>query len=112
MTDALRIRFKPVDIEELRGLEFNHHMQGSETIEELGMELQSLGQKAFPSLTGRLLKGRFFQALHVNWQGKLGAPKTDESFKDLYDIVRILEQHEKQYAESAANRSGGESQKR
>ena len=65
VTEAPRIHFKPVDIEELHGLEFHHHMQGSETDEELGMELQSLGQKAFPSITGRkfdrLLKGRFFQ---------------------------------------------------
>ena len=36
---ALRERFKLVDIEELRGLEFHHKIQGSkETIEELGLD--------------------------------------------------------------------------
>ena len=107
---ALRSRFKAVDIEELCGLEFHHRVQVDETIEELGLELQSLGRKAFPSITGRefdrLLKGRFFQALHVKWQRKLAAPKTGETFQEFYDRARVLEQHEKQYAESAASRDG------
>jgi len=88
-----------VEIEELRGLEFHHKMQTSEMIEELGLELQTLANKAFPSTPAkdfdRILKGRFFQALHVQWQRKLGAPKPNESFKELYDRARILEQHEK-----------------
>ena len=66
---ALKSRFKSVDIEELRGLEFHHKRQESESIEELGMELETLGHKAFPPICGReldrLLKGRFLQALHV-----------------------------------------------
>ena len=33
--EALRKRFKPRDIEELRGLEFHHKIQGSDTIEQL-----------------------------------------------------------------------------
>ena len=49
---SLRSRFKAGDIEELRGLEFHYHVQVDETIEELGLELQSLGRKAFPSITG------------------------------------------------------------
>lgn len=69
------------------------------------MELETLGHKAFPSIRGReldrLLKGRFFQALHVKWQRKLGA-KTEETFKEL----RMLEQCE-QYAASAASRGNG-----
>jgi len=70
-TEALCSRFKSVDIEELRGLEFHHKVQGDEFIEELGIVLQALGRKAFPSSHGRefdqLLKGRFFQALrHVS----------------------------------------------
>ena len=48
-TAALCKRFKLVDIEELRGLEFHHRIQGKETIEELGMGLQTLRCKAFPS---------------------------------------------------------------
>ena len=35
---ALKNRFKSVDIAELRGLEFHHKQQESETVEELGME--------------------------------------------------------------------------
>lgn len=54
-----------------------------------------------------MLKGRFFQALQVRWQRKLGAPKTDETFKELYDRARMLGQREKQYAESAASRGDG-----
>ena len=104
-TTALCKRFKLVDIEELCGLEFHDRMLGKETIEELGMDLHTLGRKAFPSSHGkefdRLLKGRFFQAIHVKWQRKLGAPKTGETFQELFDRARVLEQHEKQYTESA-----------
>ena len=86
---ALQKRFKPADIEELRGLEFHHLIQGEDTIEQLGMNIQLLGRKAFPTIVGkdfdRLLKGRFFQALLVKWQKKLGAPKPDETFHQLYD---------------------------
>ena len=113
---ALRERFKLVDIEELRGLEFHHKIQGSkETIEELGLDLQALCRKAFPSSHGkefdRLLKGRFFQAIHVKWQRKLGAPKPSETFQELFNRARVLEQHEKQYQESAASRSGDKQDK-
>ena len=72
---ALRKRFQPGGIEELRGLEFHHLTQGSETIEQLGLRIQQLGRKAFPTIIGkdfdRLLKGRFYQALLVKWQGTL-----------------------------------------
>ena len=54
-----------------------------------------LGQKAFPSSQekefDRMLKGRFFQALHVKWQRKLGAPKPQETFRKLYNRARTLE---------------------
>ena len=99
--DALRKIFRPVDIEELRGLEFHRKVQENESVEQLGLELQRLGRKAFPSTDGkdfdRLLKGRFFQALLTKWQRKLGAPKPSETFQELYDRARTLEQHEKQY---------------
>ena len=108
-TQSLKKWFRTGDIEELRGLEFHHRTQGSETVEQLGIDLQRLGRKAFPSSKGkefdRLLKGRFFQALHVKWQRKLGAPKPQETFRELYDRARTLEQHEKQYAASAASKS-------
>ena len=106
--EALKNRFKSVEIEELRGLEFHHKMQTTESIEEFGLELQSLANEAFPSTPAkdfdRMLKGRFFQALHVQWQRKLEAPKPAESFKELYDRARIVEQHEKQYTAAAAAR--------
>ena len=106
---ALRKRFKPGGIEELRGLEFHHRTQGDETIEQLGLSIQQLGRKAFPSIAGkdfdRLLKGRFYQALLVKWQRKLGPPKPEESFYDLYTRARLAEEYEKQYAASAESRN-------
>ena len=103
---ALKSRFKPVDIEELRGMEFHQVMQGEESIEKLGLQLMSLSGKAFPSLGSkerdRLLKGRFFQALLPKWQRKLGAPKVGESFNELYERARTCERHDKQY-QSAYN---------
>ena len=106
---ALKKRFKPGGIEELRGLEFHHCTQGDETIEQLGMSIQQLGRKAFPMIVGkdfdRLLKGRFHQALLVKWQRKLGAPKADESFQDLFTRARVLEEHERQYTVSAESRT-------
>ena len=111
MTEALCARFKAVDIEELCGIEFHHLVQGDEIMEELRLELQSLGRKAFPLIVGHefdsLLKGRVFQPLHVMWQRKLGAPKTGETFQEFYDRARVLKQHEGQYAESAASHGDG-----
>ena len=42
--EALRKRFKPVDIEELRGIEFHQMVQGSQSVEELGLELQHVAK--------------------------------------------------------------------
>ena len=65
--DSLRKRFHPVDIKELRGLEFHRNVQ-DESVEQLGLKLR-LGRRAFPSTEGKdcdhLLKGRFFQALLI-----------------------------------------------
>ena len=75
---ALKKRFKPGGIKEVSGLEFHHHTKGDETIEQLGISIQQLGRKAFPTIVGkdfdRLLKGHFYQALLVKWQRKLGFP--------------------------------------
>ena len=61
-------------------------------MEQLGMDLQRMARQAFSNMPeaefNRLLKGRFFQALQVKWQRKLGAPKPEESFQDLYDRAR------------------------
>ena len=105
---ALKKRFRPIDIEELRGIEFHQKMQDAEITEQLGIDLQTLARRAFPELRGgkefdRLLKGRFFQALLPKWQRKLGAPQPEEPFKS-YDRARMLEKHELQYVTSAAVR--------
>ena len=44
-----------LDIEELRGLEFHHKTQAGESVEQLGISLQQLGRKAFPSMSGKEL---------------------------------------------------------
>ena len=106
--DSMKSRFRSLDIPELCGLDFHQMTQKEESIEKLGVELQRLCRKAFPSSSGkdldRLLKGRFYQALLPKWQKKLGAPKLDESFMDLYDRARTLEKHEEQYAAAARTR--------
>ena len=60
---ALRKRFLPTDIEELRSAEFYQLTQTEETVEEMGIKLQKLARIAFPSIVGKeydhLLKGRF-----------------------------------------------------
>ena len=109
LVDALKSRFKPVDIEELRGMEFHGLVQDKLSVEELGIKLQRLAKRAFPAITGkdfdRLLKGRFFQALLPRWQRKLGAPKPDETFDELFSRARITERREQQYSEVAEERS-------
>ena len=37
--NALRKRFESVEIEELKGLEFHHKTQGTESVEQLGVKL-------------------------------------------------------------------------
>ena len=70
------------------------------------MEIQRMARQAFSNMLepeyNQLLKGRFFQALQVKWQRKLGAPKPEESFQDLYDHARLMEQYEKQYSDTVA----------
>lgn len=64
---ALGKRFRPSDIKELCRLKFHHKTYGDESIDQLGITIQQLGRKAFPSISGkdfnRLLKGHFYQAL-------------------------------------------------
>ena len=97
---ALERRFHSLDIEELRGLEFHQLMQDTQSVEEVGIQLQRLARKAFPKSEAkefdRMLKGRFYQALLPKWQRKLGAPKPAESFDDLYARARAQEHHHQQ----------------
>ena len=106
--ESLKKKFEPVDTEELRGLEFHQLTQVNQSVEQLGLELQKLAKRAFPGLVGkdldRLLKGRFYQALLPKWQRKLGAPKTGESFEELYGRARMAECHDRQYTEAAGER--------
>ena len=86
---SLKKRFRLVEIEELKGLEFHRRVQGEESIEQLGMDIQKLGRKAFPSTAGkeldRLLKGHFYQALQLRWQCKLNASPAEETFEQLFE---------------------------
>ena len=106
---SLRKRFLLLDIEELRGLEFHQLTQEKQSVEKLGMDLQKLARKAFPKMDvkefDRLLKGRFYQALLPKWQRKLGAPKTAESFDDLFTRARTFERHEQQFSANSASRN-------
>ena len=82
---------------------------GSRSVEELGLELQRVAKRAFPSLVGkgldRLHKGRYFQALDPRWQRKLGAPKPEESFDELFNRARVVERREQQYKEVEGEKS-------
>ena len=113
---VLRSKFKPVDIEELRGTEFHQLVQKGQSVEQLGLQLQKVAKRAFPTLVGkdldRLLKGRFFQALLPKWQRRLGAPKTDESFDELFNRARTTECREQQYNDIADERRGKDRTKR
>ena len=110
---TLRKRFQSLDIAELKGLEFHQLMQGQQSIEELGVALQKLAFKAFPESGAkefdRLLKGRFYQALLPKWQRKLGAPKANESFEDLYARARAQERHEQQINATRKDATKGKS---
>ena len=110
--NAPRSRFKPVDIEELRGMEFHELKQTKQSVEQLSLELQKLATRAFPLITGkdfdRLLKGRFFQALLSRWQRKLGAPKPDESFDELFARARTTERRDEQYNTTMGDRNGSQ----
>lgn len=115
VVEALKKRFRSVEIEELKSVEFHRRVQSDETIQELGMDLQKLARKAFPLMADkefdRMLKGRFYQALLPRWQQKLNAPKPDETFGQLYERARMLEQHEKQFTASAASRGEASAKK-
>ena len=113
---VLRSKLKPVDIEELRGMEFHQLVQQKQSIEQLGLQLQKVAKRAFITLVGkdldRLMNGRFFQALLPKWQRKLGAPKTDESFDELFSRARTMECREQQYNDIADERKGKDKAKK
>ena len=85
-------------------------------MEQLGLQLQKVAKRAFPTLVGkdldRLMKGRFFQALLPKWQRKLGAPKPDESFDELFSRARTMECRERQYNDLADEHRGKDKAKK
>lgn len=94
--EALRKCFKPVDIEELCRIDFHQMIQGSQSVEELGPELQHVTKRAFPALVrkylDRLLKGCYFlPSIGYTLAEKLGAPKPEESFDELFNQARVGE---------------------
>ena len=111
---ALGKHFKPI-LRSCVVFEFYHLLQGNDSIEQVGIMIQRLGRRAFPSMNekefDRLIKGRFFQALLVKWQRKLEAPKPGETFHELYNRAQMMKQYEKQYAASAAAHSDQSSKK-
>ena len=52
---ALKSKFKPIYMEELRGMEFHQLVQKGQSVEQLGLELQKLAKQAFPCLSGKEL---------------------------------------------------------
>lgn len=98
----MKEKFKPIDIEDLRSQEFKQLAQGNMSVEQLGLKLQKLARHAFPrenSYTSRLLKIRFYQALLPFWKKKLGAPKWDETFEQLFHHTHAAERHKQQFRE-------------
>ena len=75
----------------------------------MGIKLQTLARIVFPNIVGKeynhLLKGRFNQGLLLKWQRKLGAPKPNKTFEELYDRALTLERHDRQYSQSTAERN-------
>ena len=55
-------------------MEFHQRMQDQESVEKLGLDLQRLARKAYPSMgeteLDHMLKGRFYQALFTNGRGR------------------------------------------
>lgn len=101
VVSTLKKWLRSLDIAELKGLEFHQLMQDRQSVDDLGVTLQKLAVKAFPESGAkkfdRMPKGRFYQALLPKWQRKLGAPKTDESFENLFSRTRAIERHEQQF---------------
>ena len=62
VVEVLECRFHSLDIEELRGLKFHQLMQDTQSVEDVGIQLQRLARKAFPKSGAkefdRMLKGQ------------------------------------------------------
>ena len=99
--EALKKRFKPVDIEELRGIEFHQKMQEQQSVEQLGIELQWLGRRPMPVAKYLIVYRRVDSSCQM--ATKTGSfKKNPESFSELYDRACTLKRQEKQISASAA----------
>ena len=82
----------------------------------MGLQVQKVAKRAFPTLVGKdldgLMKGSFFQALLPKRQRKVGAPKTDESFAELFSRACTMECREQQYIDIADERKGKDKAKK
>ena len=91
----MKERFCPIDIAELK------RTRVPSEITAVGSDLQKLGWRPFPSVGAVefdcMLMGTFYHALLPKWQKKVGAPKLEENFSELYDRAHMLEQHKNQY---------------
>ena len=77
MVKALRERFRPVDIEELRGMEFHQITQETESVEEIGIKLQVLAREAFPNVVGKeVAEGALLSKFAPKMAKEVGSPET------------------------------------
>ena len=72
----MRKWFWPVDIEELKGMEFHQITQESETVEEIGIKLQVLAREAFPNMVGPIVKRALLSIFASQVAKKAKPPKT------------------------------------
>ena len=70
---AMKKRCRPIYIEELRDLEFHQKMQGSETIEQVGIALQSVARRAFPKLRGTKEFARLWKDVSFSFLTQMAA---------------------------------------
>ena len=88
-------------------------MQDKQSAEELGVRLQTLAKKFSLVVIQKswFLKGQYYQAWLSKCQCKLGAPKSTETFDDLYARACALERHDQQFnAKASSNKPPNSSQ--
>ena len=92
----------PVDIEETRSMKFHQFIQTDHFIETLGLELQRLAKRVFPTIKGKdfeTVKGTFFQALSLMLPSLV---------KALTSSLTVYTQHESKEVEKASRKEQAE----
>ena len=101
----LKSRFRPVDIEELKSMEFYRAVSQLRNLElACSIWLSKLSLKPLDQSLIGCLEDAFLSSIDTKWQRKLGAPKPGESFNDLCDRTRTLERQDKQFSSAAAGK--------